>query len=268
MSLVAQSESMTGRLLRWRDLLGSLRENSPLILFAIVHGLVPVAVASIFSIQSRPYVQLWMAYAGFCTIVTLSLFAAFALWYLYHARIRKVPDFQSVAWHRIRTDFLRRDRLVLALPILVLWPITLTGFSYLKSVMPLVQPFYLDPALHAWDRALHFGIEPWRLLHPFLGYTWITYAINLIYALWFLAFLAVLILQACATGNRKLRMQYLLTQALAWGLIGNVAATLMSSAGPCYYGLVFGEIDPYAPLMAYLQGMPQALSFGLSGLDI
>ena len=269
MSLVVQPESVAGgRIARWSDVRGSLRENSPLILFAIVHGLVPLAVASIFSIQSRPYGQLWMAYAGFFTTVGLSLFAAFALWYLYHARIRKVPNFQSVAWHRIRNDFLRRDRLTLALPIIALWPITLTAFSYLKSVMPLIQPFYLDPALHLWDRALHFGIEPWRLLHPFLGYTWITYAINLIYALWFLAFLAVLILQACATGDRKLRMQYLLTQALAWSLIGNVAATLMSSAGPCYYGLVLGEADPYAPLMAYLHEIPQRLSFDLLGRDI
>src|SRR5690242_9019657 len=106
MSLAAQPQSVTGgRIARWRDLLGALRENSPLIVFAIIHGLVPVGVASVFSIQSRPYGQLWMAYAGFVTIVSLSLFAAFALWYLYHARIRKVPNFQSVAWHRIRSDF-------------------------------------------------------------------------------------------------------------------------------------------------------------------
>ena len=77
---------------------------------------------------------------------------------------RSLPD--APAWQRIRHDFLRRERLLLALPVLALWPITASGFTYLKSVIPLVQPFYLDPVLAEWDRTLHFGIDPWRYLQP------------------------------------------------------------------------------------------------------
>jgi hypothetical protein len=36
-------------------------------------------------------------------------------------------------------------------------------------------------------------------------------------------------------------------------VLGNGFATWLSSAGPCYYGLVVGQPDPYAPLMEYLR---------------
>ena len=47
-------------------------------------------------------------------------------------------------------------------------------------------------------------------------------------------------------------MQYLLTFVLIWAVIGNIAAMLLSSAGPVYFGRVTGLPDPYAPLMEYL----------------
>jgi hypothetical protein len=269
MSLWAVSQSVPdARTALWHDFRASLRENSPLILFAILFGLVPVIVAERYASPAGPYDQLWLSYLGFIVTAGLALFSAFALWYLYHARIRKVPDFQAVAWQRIRSDFLRRDRLLLALPVLALWPITASAFSYLKSMIPLIEPFHLDPLLHEWDLALHFNVEPWRILQPLFGYTWLTYLINFLYAMWFFVLQAMLVLQAAATGDRKRRMQYLLTSALSWALIGGLAATLLSSAGPCYYGLVTGGPDPYAPLMAYLHDVAADLSVGAFGYDL
>src|SRR5262249_53960831 len=51
---------------------------------------------------------------------------------------------------------------------------------------------------------------------------------------------------------QRLRMQFFLTFVLLWALLGNVVATLLSSAGPVYYGRVTGLSDPFAPLMSYL----------------
>ena len=261
MSLSAVSQTAPGaRALTWDDLRASLRENSPLILFVFLFGLGPIVMAGRVTVPVAPYHDLFFSYLGFAAAGGMALFAAFALWYLYHARVRKVPNFPAQAWQRIRQDFLSRDRLLLALPVLALWPITASGFTYLKSIIPMVQPFYLDPLLHDWDRSLHFGIEPWRILQPLLGYTWITFVINFGYALWFFVLQALLVLQAAATGNRHRRMQFLLTMALSWALIGCLAATLMSSAGPCYYGLVTGGPDPYAPLMDYLGGVEASLN--------
>jgi hypothetical protein len=269
MSLSAVSQSTPeARAALSYDLRASLRENSPLILISILFGLAPIIVARTYSVPADPYSKLWLAYLGFIVTAGLAVFAAFALWYLYRARVRTVPDFRAVAWQRLRADFLCRERLLLALPVLALWPITASAFSYLKSAIPLIQPFYLDTLLHEWDRALHFGVDPWRWLQPFLGFTWVTYAINFLYALWFFVLQAVLVMQSGATGDRRLRMQFLVTMVLTWALIGNVAATVMSSAGPCYYGLVVGGTDPYAPLTSYLREVAGNLSVSVFGQEL
>ncbi|MEZ5830641.1 MAG: phosphatase PAP2 family protein [Dongiaceae bacterium] len=261
MSLSAVSQPASrARAQLWEEFLASLRENSPLILFVGLYGLAPIIVASLVPIPVAPYSELAMSYLGFAAMSGLSVFAVFALWYLYHSRIKKVPNFQAEAGRRIRQDFLRRDRLMLALPVLALWPITASGFTYLKSVIPLVQPFYLDPELYRLDHALHFGIDPWRIIQPLLGYAPITYAINFGYTMWFLVLQAALVLMAGAARNRKRRMQFLLSMALAWAVIGSLLATFMSSAGPCYYGLVVDGPDPYAPLMDYLHGVAAGVS--------
>jgi len=204
----------------------------------------------------------------FMVMGSVALFAAFAIWYLYHARVRKVPGFQAEAWRRIKSDFLCRERVLQALPFLALWPVTASAFSYLKSIISLVQPFYLDASLYEWDRSLHFGIDPWRLLQPFLGHAPITYAISVGYAMWFFVLQATFVLQSAATGHRRRRMQFLLAMALAWALVGNLGATLLSSAGPCYFDLVTGTPSPYAPLMAYLHGVADSLAFSLLGHEV
>lgn len=273
MSLLAESRSAPDartqpRAPLWRLLRASLRENSALILFTILFGLAPFVLAARFAIPNAPYPNLGLGYVQFMIAAAVALFAAFALWYLYHARIRKVPDFQAEAWRRIRNDFLSPQRLMLALPVLALWPITASAFSYMKSIIPLIQPFYLDQALSEWDRILHFGIDPWRLLQPLLGYTWTTFAVNLGYTMWFLVLQAAFVLQAGAISDRRRRMQFLLSMALAWALIGNLGATFLSSAGPCYYELVTGDRGPYAPLMSYLHGVADRLSFSILGHEL
>jgi len=269
MSLSAVSPPVLNtRVSLWRDLLGSVRENSPLVLFSVLYGILPFIVARAVAIPSAPYGGIVTGYVGFVAFAAMAVFAVFAIWYLYHARIRKVPNFQAVAWHRIRSDFLSRDRLLLALPVLALWPVTASAFSFIKSAIPMIQPFYLDEALQRWDRLIHFGVDPWRILQPIVGYTWITYAINFGYTTWFFVMQAMLVLQAAATGDRKRRMQFLLSMALAWSLIGNLAAVLMSSAGPCYYALVSDGPNPFAPLMAYLEGAAANLSVGAFGYEL
>jgi hypothetical protein len=38
-------------------------------------------------------------------------------------------------------------------------------------------------------------------------------------------------------------------------ILGTVLAIALSSAGPCYYGLLTGDQSPYGPLMSYLQSV-------------
>ena len=76
--------------------------------------------------------------------------------------------------------------------------------------------------------------------------------INVVYNVWFYVVFGVMAWQAASLRDPRLRLQFLLSFVLTWALLGSLAATLLSSAGPVYYGRVTGLEDVYAPLMAYL----------------
>ena len=148
-----------------------------------------------------------------------------------------------------------RERLMLVLPILAVMPIYLSAFTSFKILIPYAQPFVWDSAFADWDRLLHGGVQPWEILHPLLGYPLVTRAVNYIYQTWFLFMHGILLWQTVSLANPVLRLQFLLSFMLVWALVGTGMAILLSSAGPCFYGRVTGEADPYTPLMAYLHSL-------------
>jgi hypothetical protein len=79
----------------------------------------------------------------------------------------------------------------------------------------------------------------------------VTKAVDQLYASWYLVLAAVLVWQ-CWTTRRLLRAQFFICYMLTFVLLGTVAAHLLASAGPCFYGALLGTVDPYAPLMKYL----------------
>jgi hypothetical protein len=127
-----------------------------------------------------------------------------------------------------------------------------TAFSFFKCLIPDIQPFNWDNWLAQWDATIHFGSPPWQLLQQILAYPWLTRLIDFSYVLWAIVIPFGMIWFAIGRCSSRLRMQVLLTNVIAWFLLGNVAALALSSAGPCYYGHVAGSTDPFAPLMQYL----------------
>lgn len=125
------------------------------------------------------------------------------------------------------------------------------AFSALKDAIPAIHPFAWDHTFMQWDRILGFGHMPWQLLQPILGYPAITAGINFVYDFWFFIMFGTLMWQAFAARGSVLRTQFLLAFAFAWFIGGNVLATILSSAGPCFYGHFFAH-DPYAAQMQYL----------------
>lgn len=153
-------------------------------------------------------------------------------------------------YHALRS-YLSKDRLLQALPVLVLIPIFASSFTTFKAAIPRLHPYAWDKTLEAWDLALHGGTAPWAWLQPLLGYPWVTGLLNVSYHLWFFLFYALIYWLALDTRRPLLRMQFLLSFILSWIILGSIMAMLLSSVGPCYYGHFFST-DPYAPLMAYL----------------
>jgi hypothetical protein len=239
---------------RWLNgIMASLRENGPLLLLVALFLSAANGLSAFLGRPHRALDQVADSYVGYIATSVACFSFAFILWILHVTLVRKISIQTKDFWLRIFTEVLSRERILLALPILAVWPVMALSFSLIKALIPAVMPYYLDPYLHAADRLIHFGYEPWRLLQPLLGHPFVTYAIDRLYALWLFVMYFALLLQITSTRDRRLRMHFLLSSMLAWILLGSVAATLLSSVGPCYYGLVVGDPAPYAPLMQYLR---------------
>jgi hypothetical protein len=109
-------------------------------------------------------------------------------------------------------------------------------FSALKYSIPAIVPFWLDPPLDRVERAL-FGMPPWQLLDSANG--WTTMAVDRIYGVWLPTQLIILFLVILARPSPA-KSRALTCYAAAWFLLGLVAATFLSSAGPIFYDRAMG----------------------------
>jgi hypothetical protein len=158
-----------------------------------------------------------------------------------------------------RTILATPRRIASALPILIALPFFGSTFTLVKSVIPTLNPFAWDRTFERWDRWLMGGTAPWKLLHPLLGHPIVTATIAWTYNFWFVMLAFVMAWQVFALRDLRLRAQYFYATFLTWIVLGNLAAIIFSSAGPCYFGLVTGGADPYAPLMNYLHEAHQQI---------
>jgi len=160
-------------------------------------------------------------------------------------------------------DDLRRNLfnvrlLASALPVLLLLTYFFSFFTSAKNLIPVVIPFYLDPAFADVERWLHFGKQPWEWLHPLIGTALITSIISFTYKTWFLAKFTTCFWQAFSLKRPQLRAQFFISFVLCWIVIGTVMATILSSAGPVYFADVYPEIpNPFEGLTTYLRDANQ-----------
>jgi len=185
------------------------------------------------------------------------MLAAVLAFFLGHAVYTMVVVRPEALIRHILTDlketYLTPKRLLSGLTVVLLLPLFISAFTAFKSMIPIIQPFSWDPAFAAWDRAIHGGVEPWRLLQPVLGRPLLTSALNTVYHAWFFVMFAVVFWQAFSLSRPRLRMRFLLSYLLVWIAVGTLAATLLSSAGPVYYHLVEGAEGGFRGLLAYLE---------------
>lgn len=151
--------------------------------------------------------------------------------------------------------FLRDGRrMALGLPVFASLVVFVYAFSNVKGNIPVFQPFAWDRSLDALDAWLHVGRRPWQWLQPVLGYWPVTFAVNVLYNLWFAVMFGVWLHYAFMAAPGVRRTRFFLAFMLLWMVGGGLLAVIFSSAGPCFYGQGHLGImpDPYAPLMAYL----------------
>ena len=242
------------------DLLAVLGDHGPFIALVLGYTLAGWVTTSLLGAGERfgP-----LLYSRTLTVVIgVFLVAFFGGYPIYVMVVVRPKRLTAYIVANMRDRFLTRQRLLAALPVFVFMPVFFGVVTSLKTLIPVINPYGWDVAFAEWDRVLHGGVDPWRLLQPLLGYPLITAAINLIYNSWGLVLYIMLLWQTFSTRNPRLRMQFLLTFVLAWIVLGTIAATALSSVGPVYFGRVTGLEDPFAPLMAYLQSVTEIYPVG------
>jgi hypothetical protein len=163
-------------------------------------------------------------------------------------------------WLDVLRRFFEPRRTLAFVLVLLALPSLMATFVSFKASIPDIQPFGgLDVAFMKLDRLLHFGNHPWVLMHGVLGSPPVTAFIDFGYSLWFAVLWLTVIWQTWhGSYFSDAREQFLLSFAACWILIGVVFATLLSSAGPVYYGAVTGSADPFAALVEYLHEVDAA----------
>ncbi len=157
---------------------------------------------------------------------------------------------------RVKADFfagwVNADYLLAFLVPLLLLPTFISLFSSLKSIIHLVQPFYLDEFFMKADRFVHFGIDPWRITHSIFGTASLSVMMNFFYNLWFFIMFSYVLWLVVSVKLGRDRLKFLFAFVIAWPLIGSLLAVLLSSAGPVYYGDIVGDPSIFGPMMEAL----------------
>jgi len=155
-------------------------------------------------------------------------------------------------WHDVRGQILAPRPLVMRAAPLLMVPMMLGTFTSFKGMLPHLQPFTFDGALHDFDSMLFFGIEPWRVTHAVLGGMWPTYLLSFAYNMWFFIMWLAVMYMTVRIDRPVLRCRFLLAFVLSWIVIGSLGAVMLSSAGPCFVERLGGP-PHYAELMARLR---------------
>jgi hypothetical protein len=202
------------------------------------------------SYGTAPVVDVLVALLSFT--VPVGLIAMLVLRLIQYAAIEKPASPARRLMAELRDLVLRPARVINALPVFAAMIFFNKAMVELKPAIPALSPFAWDEAFMEVDRALHFGLDPWVLLQPFLGFDIVTFLVNMAYNFWFVALFGTWFWFGFQKEASELRTRFFLAYMLAWWLGGGILAVVFSSAGPVYYGAIGLSPDPFAPLMAYL----------------
>ena len=240
---------------------GAFRAHRWIFTVAVLYVLLGSAGGAYYGFFLEPRPRLYMSLFLNNTDSLFAMMAAIAALvfvpYAIYVMVAVRPERPLLTIIREFRSLVTLERFAGATPILLIYPFFTSTFTAMKSAIPHINPYSWDARLSAFSEAVHGGYLPWQLLQPVFGHPLVTRALDIVYVSWFVVLYGVLLWQIFSQRDERLRSQFIATFMLAWIVLGTLGATLLSSAGPCYYGLVTGLPDPYAPLMGYLREVSQ-----------
>ena len=227
------------------SLLHEFRRNKLILYYVALTTPLTVVVNYLVPNEVRYNIYTYLEVLATVCYVTFILWATYYYCYLLFNR-EKSPTKQFIK--KIKTLLVPISKPIYFALLMLILNISFSSYTFLKSVIPYLNPHFLDLDFYHLDKWLHFGISPWEITHFFLPNAAASLVINFLYNLWFFIMWGVLLFFIVYRGNSLLRNQFLLTFLISWLLIGNVAATLLSSVGPTFFHH-FNEQNLYFELM-------------------
>ena len=179
-----------------------------------------------------------------------------ALHILHRLRKRRALAFRHMFAPRRVARFLAGTLLLLT--VLLLFT---DMFSTIKSGLSAGGSFPHDLVQADIDKALHFGVDPYRLLYAVGEHQWLLRALEFNYnTLWFIICYFTLYWVVTSPRSERVRLRFVLTWFLSWIIVGNIVAGAFLSAGPAYYGFVTGDEARFADQLAFLATSADNLS--------
>lgn len=216
----------------------------------------------IFHFSGLPFLRpsAYLANLGlYCASVFMMLAGVF-LWSL--ARIRPSSPFEFLS--QFARNIRLHDRLVPSIPVICAFAVFMPAFSAAKSAIPYFNAYRYDDLFARMDIWIH-GRNVWELIQPLVGYPLISFVINGVYHLWILLLYMGLPLVCGWLANPAIRLQFLLSYALCWIVLGTILAIALSSVGPCFFEIFYGDAR-FRPLMDYLAAADRV--YPLMALDV
>ena len=233
-----------------QDLIATLRGHLWLIALAEIYIIAAYGIALLLG---RPGSISFLGYESAFAMATPVVCGAFLIGRTMYLMIVMRPRHLARAIiDDLSSNFLTQERLLQGLPIVIVLPLFNSACTLMKTLIPVLHPYDWDATLSRWDQMLHFGFAPWRILAPVMATPLMTNAANIVYCFWFFGLAGLWFWQAFALRDRLLRMQFFIAYMACFIVLGNIAATMLASGGPCFYGRLIDGPDPYAPLMQYL----------------
>lgn len=222
-----------------------------ILLIALLHIAIVYFVAEMNLDTHKIIIDKYIDNIFFVYAATLFAFIfSYPLYVMIFVRPKKLFNYLTTGY---RWHLFSKERLLFSYPALIIVPLDKSIYSSFKTEISNLIPFWLDYPLYQLDRIIFLGNDPWRLIQSILGDPNITRVIDYLYhPLWILLLSFTVLFHALGRHSLEARLRFFLGYLITWAVLGNALATILSSAGPCYFEKITGQTTQYAELMEYL----------------